>query len=229
MKTPKKSPVAAAASSKNAKVKKNVNYTPIRMKLPPAAPGGIIDSLQTAVEDIVISIVTSSSNAQQGAYIKPHTEAFKNGDEASKLWYVDAILPRRDQRRLHENEPMEGIQGRSFYWNCIVTLRQNPDESPSEIGHKLAASFSSFSSKEYEAKTFKFRSDVSEEPPLPLNHYLLDSDVVMYLKKIFFGTSKEDILQDEEILNSFFGSVSEGERVLSELSSTEWNSKMWFD
>lgn len=51
----------------------------------------------------------------------------------------------------------------------------------------------------------------------------------MYLKKIYFGVSKEEIMQDEETLAEFFGSPKEGRRVLSQVSDAEWERKMWYD
>ena len=225
----KKTSVAASAAPRSKRVKKNVNYSPIKAKFPSAASGGIIDSLQTAVVDIVISIVSSPTRKNQGAYIKPLTDAWRNGDDSASGWYIDCILPRRDQLRPLDDEPMKSIPEMPYPWNCIITLRQNPEEEPCEIGQKIASSFSSFSSSDFEMKSFKFRGDVSGDPPMPLNYYLLDKDCIMYIKKIYFGTSKEDILQDEELLIEFFGSEVEGKRVISQVSDVEWNGKMWFD
>jgi hypothetical protein len=55
----------------------------------------------------------------------------------------------------------------------------------------------------------------------------------MYLKKIYFGVSKEEIMQDDETLAEFFVSPKEGKRVrvLSGVSDaeSEWERKMWYD
>ncbi len=221
---------SASATSRSKRVKKNVNYSPIKATFPSAASGGIIDSLQTAVVDIVISIVSSPTRKNQGAYIKPLTDAWRKGDDpVLSDWYIDSILPRRDQLRPSDDEPMKSIPEMPYPWNCIITLRQNPEEEPSEIGQKIASSFSSFSSPDFEMKSFKFRGDVSGDPPMPLNYYLLDKDCIMYIKKIYFGVSRDAILQDEELLIEFFGSEAEGIRVISQVSDVEWNGKMWFD
>lgn len=230
MKTAKKTSTSSASAAPHPKkARKNVNYSPIKAKCPSAAPGGIIESLQTAVVDIVITIVSSATRKNQGAFIKPLTDAWRNEDDVASGWYIDSILPRRDQLRPLDDEPMMSIPSMPYPWNCIITLRQNPDEKPSEIGQKIASSFSSFSSPDFESKSFKFRGDVSADPPMPLNYYLLDKDCIMYIKKIYFGTSKEDILQDGEVLVDFFGSEAEGVRVISQVSDAEWNGKMWFD
>ena len=119
-------------------------------------------------------------------------------------------MPRRDGE---SNEPMKSIPGMPYHWFSIVTLRGSPQETPTEIGKKLAASFSAFSAPEFESKTFQFRGDSSSTPPLSLNNYLLDRDCIMYLKKIYFGVSKEEIMQDDETLAEFFVSPKEGKRL----------------
>lgn len=217
--SPKKS---ADMPGVSAKVKKNINRSPIK-RVPFTANGGVIETFETAVVDIVISVVSKrGSEPKQGAYLKPLVDAWRNGDEEE--WYVDAILPRRDGSL---NEPMKSQRDLPYNWECIVTLRGSQDETPTEIGQKLAASFSSFSSDEFKKKSFVFIGDVSKEPPLPLSHYLLDRDVVMYLKKVYFGCKKDDIIEDIEILTDFFGSASVGKRVLSDISEAEWNETMW--
>jgi len=227
MKTPKKTPVTTAGTT--AKVKKNINRSPIKGRTPSAASGrGSVESFETAVADIVISVV-SKNDCLVGAFIKPLIDAWRSGDggtsDVSK-WYIDSIMPRRDGE---SNEPMKSTPGLPYQWDSIVTLRGSPEETPTEIGQKLAASFSSFSTPEFESRSFQFKGDTSETPPLSLNSYLLDRDCIMYLKKIYFGVSKEEIMQDEETLAEFFGSPKEGRRVLSQVSDAEWERKMWYD
>lgn len=226
MKTPKKTPAASASTS--VKAKKNVNRSPIKTKAPAAASGGFIESLETAVTDIVISVFFQHDHTK-GAFIKPHIDAWRsssNGEDNVSKWYIDGIMPRRDGE---SNEPMKSIPGMPYHWFSIVTLRGSPQETPTEIGKQLAASFSAFSAPEFESKTFQFMGDSSSTPPLSLNNYLLDRDCIMYLKKIYFGVSKEEIMQDDETLAEFFGSPKEGKRVLSGVSDAEWERKMWYD
>ena len=138
MKTPKKTPVTTAGTT--AKVKKNINRSPIKGRTPSAASGGsvAVESFETAVADIVISVV-SKNDGLMGAFIKPLIDAWRSGDggtsDVSK-WYIDSIMPRRDGE---SNEPMKSTPGLPYQWDSIVTLRGSPEETPTEIGQKLAA------------------------------------------------------------------------------------------
>ena len=218
MKTPKNKKAPA-------KLTKNINRSPFRGRTPLAATGGFIESFETAVSDIVISIVFKPDGLQ-GAYIKPHVDSFRSGSDVASQWYIDSIMPRRDTE---SNEPMKSSTGLPYHWDSIVTLRGSPEETPTEIGQKLAADFSAFSTADYQSKTFRFRRDTSDSPPRSLNHYLLDDHCILYLKKIFFGVSKDAVLADEEGLADFFGTAEQGSRIISALSDADWERKMWFD
>ncbi len=218
--TPKKTP---ATTTSVTKIKKNIIRSPTKAKPVGTAYGGSIDTLETAVSDIVISIV-SKNDGLQGAYIKPIIDAWRSDDEITSDWYMDSVIPRRDGGA---NEPMKTSIGLPYNWDCVVTLRGNYQETPTEIGRKLAASFSAFSTPEFEQKNFQWKGDITSSPPASLNKYLLDKDCIMYLKKIYFGVRKESIMEDEEALVDFFGTVKEGKRVLLEISDAEWERKMW--
>ena len=127
MKTPKKTPAASASTS--VKAKKNVNRSPIKTKAPAAASGGFIESLETAVTDIVISVFFQHDHTK-GAFIKPHIDAWRsssNGEDNVSKWYIDGIMPRRDGE---SNEPMKSIPGMPYHWFSIV-----PPRKPSRNTH----------------------------------------------------------------------------------------------
>lgn len=223
MKTKKSSanqPAGVAAATAT-KLKKNINRTPIKMKLHQAPSGGIVESFNTAVVDIVISIVSRNGT---GAFIKPQVDAWRSGNDYCLHWNIDGVMNRRDVG----NEPMRSNPSLPYPWDCIVTLRDSEEyETPESIGTNLAIAFSSFSTPEYEKRTFQFKADISDDPPLSLNNYLLDRDCVVYMKKIFFGVAKNEIMEDEETLTQFFGSPEEGWRVLNDVSDVEWESQVW--
>ena len=223
-KTPKKGgSVPASASAGSSKVKKNINGSPIKGRAVYPS-GGVIESFATAASDIIISIVSKKgSDPKQGAYMKPIVDCWKSSNDISQDWYIDSVLPRRDLG----NEPMKATVGRPYDWMCFVTLRGNPLETPSEIGQKLAASFTSFSTPEFH-RSFQFVGDITGPSPGALNEYLLDTDVLIYLQKVYYGVKKDDLFEDDEILAAFFGTPEEGRRILNGLTEEEWNGQMWY-
>jgi hypothetical protein len=58
---------------------------------------------------------------------------------------------------------------------------------------------------------------------MPLNTYLLDDDCVYILKRCYVGVSKEDIINCEEIMMNFFGSVQVGQDALAKVTKEEWD------
>jgi hypothetical protein len=215
----------SAASTSMSTVKKNVIRSPIKSRSTVTPLGGSIQSLETAVTDIVISYVTKG-DGREAAYIKPLIDAWRSEDhdKCTESWYIDSVVPRRDG---DTNEPMTASSTLPYPWECIVTLRGSYQETPTEIGHKLAASFSGFTTPNFRQRHFQFKCDASTSPPSSLNKYLLDSDCITYLKKIYFGVSKESLMEDEEVLTEFFGTPEEGVRVLSNINDVEWEKTTW--
>lgn len=61
------------------------------------------------------------------------------------------------------------------------------------------------------------------DKPVPLNKYLLDDDCTYVLKRCYCNSSKNELMQDDEIMKNFFGSAKKGKEVLGEMSEGEWN------
>ena len=109
---PTKSPPKKAAAAAVA-VKKNVNRSPIKIVSPPTSSGGVIRSLETAVADIVISVVYKKpGDSKHGAFLKPLVDAWRDDDPTTQDWYIDSILPRRDDTT---DQPMKTAQGASLH------------------------------------------------------------------------------------------------------------------
>ena len=69
---------------------------------------------------------------------------------------------------------------------------------------------------------FTFRDVHNSENPAPLNQYLLDDDCAYVLKRCYDGFTKEELTNDEEIMNNFFGSFEAGKAMLAKISDEVW-------
>ena len=77
--------------------------------------------------------------------------------------------------------------------------------------------------RQYDTKIpFTFRK-VWNKPRNPLSHYLFDKDITGILKRSYSTAKKEDIAADDEVMESYFGSVAHGREVLENISEDEWN------
>jgi hypothetical protein len=65
---------------------------------------------------------------------------------------------------------------------------------------------------------------LKEGKPCPLNKFLLDDDCVYVLKRCYFNYSKDELIQDEEVMVNFFGSAEKGKEILINVSNAEWDS-----
>ena len=57
----------------------------------------------------------------------------------------------------------------------------------------------------------------------PLSHYLFDEDVTGLLKRSYSTAKKEDIAADDDVMESYFGSMAHGREVLENISEDKWN------
>ena len=62
-----------------------------------------------------------------------------------------------------------------------------------------------------------------EKSAEPLNKYLLDDDCVYILKRCYYESTKEDLLEDDEVMVNFFGSSEKGQEILGTVSQTQWD------
>ena len=58
--------------------------------------------------------------------------------------------------------------------------------------------------------------------PKPLNHYLLNEDVAKILCLIYKDSSKEELMNDEEIMQNFYGSAKVGSEHLGGVDDETW-------
>jgi len=67
------------------------------------------------------------------------------------------------------------------------------------------------------------------DKPKALNHYLLDLDVARVLKSLVclandeLPLSKDEVLQDEELIGAFFGTSEDGRAYLEDMHEEDWD------
>ena len=75
---------------------------------------------------------------------------------------------------------------------------------------------------EYHTKVpFLFRRVVTGSSH-PLNKYLLERDVMRLVKRSYSDSSIEDVVEDSDLLERFFGSAKAGKQVLQDVTEDEW-------
>ena len=70
---------------------------------------------------------------------------------------------------------------------------------------------------------FIFRDVHNTDNPLALNQYLLDDDCTYVLKRCYQENTKDEITEDEEIMNDFFGSSTVGKAALNKITQEVWD------
>lgn len=68
-----------------------------------------------------------------------------------------------------------------------------------------------------------FRSVQNSQDPRPLNDYLLNDDCACILKKCYQNNTKTELVDDEEVMENFFGSIEVGKETLQNWTDDEWD------
>ena len=194
-----------------------------------------IDVVKTRVNGVYIAFCTRSWAPDEACYLFPMEKALndtENGQELSKMWkHVLAFLPRRDRSRDDGVTAMKAKKGSKWDWKVVVLVIDEEDTaSITQACRHVASCFTKFTrNKEHmdSPEKYTFKDYFSTEPE-PLNHYLLDLDVVKVLKTLVCNKfskykTKEDILQEEEILQAFFGSAEAGKEYLLGMEEEDWD------
>jgi len=122
-----------------------------------------------------------------------------------------------------DNTRMPGTPGddTSYPFDCLITI--NPKEDGTAVGEMLAASFTKFTQARKDlfggrAQEFTLKEVLTgPESNRPMVYYLIDEDVVkLFMTSFYVGkdNSKDTLYNHEVLLESFFGTVSNGQRLL---------------
>ncbi|KAL7549323.1 hypothetical protein ACHAWF_017111 [Thalassiosira exigua] len=170
-----------------------------------------------------------NTNSNTSCFINNLIELF-NGDPDhwSGEWNIHGWFDRRDVNATEPNKIMKAKPGEAsgYGWHGGISLDADPEHTPEWFGRHIARSFTDQSGyhSRYGPTEYFYLRDATTNPPQPVNHFFIDSDTVKILKHVYndHDITKNDILEDEEVLSEFFGSVEEGQRIIGEVTDEEW-------
>ena len=152
------------------------------------------------------------------------------GEDLAEQWNISAIFPRRSQGESEGNGGvMPQSRGSRYDWQSFVHIL-DLDESLEKVAKKLANGLTKFTrNKELSgmanADSYIFRSVISNDIQ-PLSFYLLDEDVLMLMNQIHGEKPLNEVLENEEILEQFWGSVDNAKEVMAHVDEDEWADMM---
>ena len=187
-----------------------------------------LDLVQTQVEGVYIGFCSKSWTNGESSYIFPMEKGLNDkeaGVNLSKEWrYVFGFLPRRD---LSINDGITAMKAkRGSKWVCkVAVVVINDDSSVDKVGRHIANCFSNFTKNKDIMDTpekYTYRR-CNNNDPRALNHYLLDMDVAKILKSLGGYATKEELIQDEEVLSAFYGTSEYGKFYLEDMEEENWD------
>lgn len=192
------------------------------------------DLVRTCVGGLYIGFCTKSWDPNEAAFLFPMEKGLNDkidGKEHAKNWkYVYSFLPRRDTDVDDGTTSMKTKKGSQYDWKVVLLLIDEADTSPEEAGRHVAHCFTKFTRNKDvmgSPEKYSFKKCFATDPQ-PLNHYLLDLDVAKVLKSLFCHEdseykSKQDVLEDNELMEAFFGSTEVGREFLEDMEEEDWD------
>ena len=100
------------------------------------------------------------------------------------------------------------------------------NETDQIFGGEIAREFTHFSKKEARLgrsnpNTFVLRNTSSIDPKT-LNYYIIDDAAVKSLLCLYHQYSKEEIMEDEEVMATFFDDVANGQSLIAAIDDEDW-------
>ncbi|KAL7453896.1 hypothetical protein ACHAWC_005527 [Mediolabrus comicus] len=194
-----------------------------------------LDVVKTCVNGVFIGFSTRSWAPDEPSYVFPMEKALndsENGGALSKLWkHVFAFLPRRDTEVDDGITAMKIKKGSKWDWKVVVLVINEEDTaSITKACRHVASCFTKFTrNKELMDSPEKYTfNKYYDADPQPLNRYLLDLDVAKVLKTLVCHKgseykTKEDVLENEDLLQAFFGSAEAGREYLLGMEDDDWD------
>ena len=188
-----------------------------------------ITTVKVAADNVFVSWSTRPGAKNVSSYLKPlkdHFELHCNDNEGVLMntWKISGFLTRREFNQTDplENKKLTGSPDAAWPWEAIVTLvppQSDPSPTAVSVGKHVASTFTAFAdeSKVFGRNkvSFAFHRDASEAEPAPLSRYVLDEDVVQVVKIMYAQQhKKEDVLDNDDLLERFFGDADRGRSLL---------------
>ncbi|KAL7442751.1 hypothetical protein ACHAXM_008803 [Skeletonema potamos] len=191
-----------------------------------------LDLVQTQVEGVYIGFCSKSWATGEASYLFPMEKGLNDkegGMNLAKDWkHVFGFLPRRDISIDDGITAMKTKQGSKWDWKVVVIII-NDDSSVETVGRHIANCFTKFTRNKDvmdSPEKYCYRQCFRDDPKA-LNHYLLDLDAAKILKNLVYESggyaSKEELLEDKEIMTAFFGTSEFGVRYLEAMEEEEWD------
>lgn len=189
-----------------------------------------IDCYKTLVDDLVISVASKPGDSPVGSYTFPMMKKFNDpshGERLASEWGILGFFPRREPSSSDgEGEVMRTPPTTQWVWHCFVSIKKE-GQTIENVGRKIARGFSRFTrnqaiSEMSKPESYAFRSASTQDPPKPLSHYLLDGDCARLLRTLYSNFKKEDLMEDNELMEAFFGNAKKGKGTLDGMDDDEW-------
>jgi hypothetical protein len=195
-----------------------------------------IDLVQTKVDNVYIGICTKSWAPSEASYLFELEKALndpKDGSILAEEWkHVFGFFPRRDNSDIDAGTTAMKIKmGSKWDWK-VCAVRIEDIKSIDKAGKHIANSFSKYLRKRFPSDSqdkYVFRQCFSNDPK-PLNHHLLDLDVAKILRHLVscnedeeeYGSTKEEVMEDDELMMCFYGDPEYGRDYLGKMEDDDW-------
>jgi len=143
-----------------------------------------------------------------------------HGSKYAELFQTLMFAPRRDN--MFSNDVKKS---KNYDWYLQVVMLEE-GQTLEQAGHKIAKAFTKFTkdqkmSQMKDGDVYTFNAALTKDPK-PLNHYMLDEDTAKVLKTLYAEYTKGELMEDEDIMTTFFGGVGAGKDVLDSMDEDEW-------
>ena len=156
--------------------------------------------------------------------MKPIADAYEadtSGQMAKELRAMAMV----DLKGDGDNTIKPKAPGSTVAWEAFVLYKDKNMSDPVALGKNLAEVLTDQVAclDAYEKKIpFIFGQAITFKPKA-LNHFLLQKDVVRFLKRCYTKRTKSELMKDDNIMKAFFGTTSRGTKILGDMTDHGWN------
>jgi hypothetical protein len=183
-----------------------------------------LNKIHTVKTEADVFVSWASKGPFTASFTKPFKTHFNHNastSDVSQAWRVSAVMPRRDFNDVEANTNLPGAPDANWHWDAFVTIAADGDTAES-IGKNIATSLTNFAltSNAFNGKNkpgFVYNPrPVESQEAMPLSYFLLDQDVAHVFKSMYAENEMDVLLQQDDILEKFFGSADKGRAVLAD-------------
>lgn len=169
----------------------------------------------TAVGNLIVAVANKPGDPDTPSFMHGFARAVAKDESLKVKWNIMDLYCLS-----HDGEEIVKVDG--YPWKIALGyVEEETDEALTAFGKHIASEWT-IAAKNVQKFADKFKLDrINTTARKPLNQWIRNSDCVKILASCY-DDSREELMEDEDLMQSYFGDAETGKEILEGIDDKEW-------